>query len=58
MRAVSYLFYIYEQNFDDHGTPRTRTGIVGILKTEKYEEGHVIPHEETFSKVKADRLGI
>ena len=51
-------FYIYEQTFDDNGTKRVRTGIVGILKTEKYEDGHIIPHEETFSKVKADRLNL
>ncbi len=51
-------FYIYEQTFDDKGTTRTRRGIVGILKTEKYEEGNIIPHEETFSKVKADRLNL
>ena len=51
-------FYIYEQTFDDNGTTRVRTGIVGILKTEKYEDGNIIPHEETFSKVKADRLNL
>ncbi|MBQ8179726.1 MAG: DUF1015 domain-containing protein [Candidatus Methanomethylophilaceae archaeon] len=51
-------FYIYEQTFDDNGETRVRTGIVGILKTEKYETGKVIPHEETFSKVKADRLNL
>ncbi len=51
-------FYIYEQTFDDNGTQRVRRGIVGILKTEKYEEGNIIPHEETFSKVKADRLNL
>ena len=51
-------FYIYEQTFDDNGTTRVRRGIVGALRTEKYEEGHIIPHEETFSKVKADRLNL
>ena len=51
-------FYIYEQTFDDDGTERVRTGIVGILKTESYDKGGVIPHEETFSKVKADRLNL
>lgn len=51
-------FYIYEQTFDDNGTQRVRRGIVGILKTEKYEDGNIIPHEETFSKVKADRLNL
>lgn len=51
-------FYIYEQTFDDHGVQKTRRGIVGILKTERYEDGNIIPHEETFSKVKADRLNL
>lgn len=51
-------FYLYRQTFDDHGVLKTRTGYVGILKTEKYEEGNIIPHEETFSKVKADRLNL
>lgn len=58
MKQDPASFYIYEQTFDDHGTQKRRTGIVGILKTEKYEEGHIIPHEETFSKVKADRLNL
>ncbi len=51
-------FYLYEQTFNDNGTQRKRTGIVGILKTEDYSEGNVIPHEETFSKVKEDRLNL
>ena len=51
-------FYLYEQIFDDHGVMKTRKGYVGILKTESYEEGNVIPHEETFSKVKEDRLNL
>ncbi len=58
LKQDSDSFYIYEQTFDDNGTTRTRRGIVGILKTEKYEEGNIIPHEETFSKVKADRLNL
>jgi len=51
-------FYLYEQTFDDNGTRRVRTGLVGILRTEPYENGSVIPHEETFSKVKEDRLNL
>ncbi|MCL2031767.1 MAG: DUF1015 domain-containing protein [Methanomassiliicoccaceae archaeon] len=51
-------FYLYEQVFNDHGVKKTRTGLVGILKTESYEEGNVVPHEETFSKVKEDRLNL
>ncbi len=51
-------FYLYRQTFDDHGVTKVRSGFVGKLKVEKYEEGHIIPHEETFSKVKADRLNL
>ena len=51
-------FYLYEQVFSDHGVKKTRMGLMGILKTESYEEGNVVPHEETFSKVKEDRLNL
>jgi len=51
-------FYLYEQVFNDHGVKKTRRGLVGILKTENYSEGNVVPHEETFSKVKEDRLNL
>ena len=51
-------FYLYEQIFDDHGIKKTRRGFMGILKTESYEDGNVIPHEETFSKIKEDRLNL
>lgn len=58
LKADEPSFYIYEQTFDDNGTQRVRKGIVGTLKTEKYEDGNIMPHEETFSKVKADRLNL
>ncbi|MCQ2069554.1 MAG: DUF1015 domain-containing protein [archaeon] len=51
-------FYFYEQNFVDNGKNCCRRGIVGILKTEEYSEGHIIPHEQTFAKVKSDRLNL
>ncbi|MGE4274483.1 MAG: DUF1015 family protein [Candidatus Methanomethylophilaceae archaeon] len=51
-------FYLYRQTFPTPDGARTRTGIVGVLKTEPYENGNVIPHEETFSKVKEDRLNL
>jgi len=51
-------FYIYRQRFSDAGKEHVRVGLVGILKTEPYEEGNIIPHEETFSKVKEDRLNL
>jgi len=51
-------FYIYRQRFSDAGKDHARVGLVGILRTERYEEGNIIPHEETFSKVKEDRLNL
>ena len=51
-------YYIYDQTFSDGGKTYTRRGLGGILRTEEYSEGNIIPHEETFSKVKADRLNL
>lgn len=51
-------FYLYEQNFTDQKRTYHRRGFVGILKTEDYSSGNIIPHEETFSKVKEDRLNL
>lgn len=51
-------FYLYEQSFSDGGQGHVRSGIVGILGTEPYSSGKVIPHEETFPKVKEDRLNL
>lgn len=51
-------FYLYEQTFSDRGVKKTRRGLMGILKTESYEKGSIVPHEETFSKVKEDRLNL
>jgi uncharacterized protein (DUF1015 family) len=58
LRQDKDSFYLYEQIFNDHGVERRRIGLVGALKTESYESGNVIPHEETFSKVKEDRLNL
>lgn len=48
--------YIYEQEFAVKGKRMIRTGLVTGLKVEPYESGVVLPHEETLSKPKADRL--
>ncbi len=49
-------FYLYEQVFKSGGEEYIRSGIVGVLGTEPYSTGMIIPHEETFPKVKEDRL--
>lgn len=51
-------YYLYEQTFLEEGAVLTRTGLVGILAATGYSQQGVIPHEETFSKVKEDRLNL
>lgn len=51
--------YRYEQRFTlPHFGDLTRTSIIALIKTEPYESGVVLPHEETFPKHKEDRLRI
>lgn len=50
-------FYTYKQTFCQGEHCWQRTGIVGILAAKGYKEG-VVPHEETFPKVKEDRLNL
>ena len=50
-------FYVYEQTFSSpDGTPRIRSGIVGLVKLEDFSKGVVLPHERTIPKHKADRM--
>ncbi len=51
-------YYLYRQTFQDDGRMVSRNGIVGILHVEGYEQGGIVPHEETFPKVKEDRLNL
>ncbi|OPY33701.1 MAG: hypothetical protein A4E32_00628 [Methanomassiliicoccales archaeon PtaU1.Bin124] len=51
-------YYLYSQSFDEEGERLTRIGLVGILAATGYSPDGVIPHEETFSKVKEDRLNL
>lgn len=48
--------YLYQQEFIFRGEKVVRTGFICGLKVEDYENGNVLPHEETLSKPKADRL--
>ncbi len=53
-------FYRYRQTFSIPGShdPLVRTAIIALIKTEPYEKGVVLPHEQTFPKHKEDRLRI
>lgn len=51
--------YVYRQTFRDPMTGQSapeRLGLVCLLKLEEYGEGGVLPHENTLTKAKADRL--
>lgn len=49
-------FYIYEIGFSHRGIPMSLKGVIGRVKLEPFENGIILPHEETLSKAKADRF--
>ena len=50
-------FFTYKQRFCQGELCWERTGIIGVLAAKGYQGG-VVPHEETFPKVKEDRLNL
>lgn len=48
--------YFYEQEFTVEDQRFTRGGIICGVGVEDYSSGTILPHEETLSKAKADRL--
>ena len=56
---ASPTFTIYRMTaIDDLGQARSTTGVLGSLGLERPGNGDVLPHEETTSKDKADRLNL
>jgi len=51
-------YYIMKQEFTQAGHRFIRTGIIGVLGVQPYDNGNISPHEETFPKVKEDRLNL
>ncbi|MFW6082127.1 MAG: DUF1015 domain-containing protein, partial [Desulfosalsimonas sp.] len=49
-------FYLTSVDFELEGKPVTRFGLIGTVRLEPFESGVILPHEETFSKVKSERL--
>ncbi len=49
-------FYLTATTFNHEGRRFTRTGIIGRVKLRPFEEGDILPHECTFSKVKTEQL--
>lgn len=53
--------YIYEEEFRtgvDHGPVKKVKGFICRVKAEPFSAGTVLPHEETLSKAKEDRLNL
>lgn len=48
--------YLYEQEFTENNCRLVRTGLIAGVGLEAYDTGMILPHEETLSKAKADRL--
>lgn len=49
-------FYLCQDEFSLDNQVRQRTGLVVALKATPYDQGEVLPHEETLPRAKADRL--
>lgn len=59
VRDSGPAFYLYEQTFESpDGSPRARTGIIGLVRLEEFSKGVVLPHERTISKHREDRLAL
>lgn len=51
-------FYVYHQVFQYHGQPLTRRGFMCRCRLERFGEGKVFPHEQTYPGPKRDRLAL
>ncbi|MBS3809460.1 MAG: DUF1015 domain-containing protein, partial [Desulfobacterales bacterium] len=49
-------FYLTSVDFNVNGRTVTRFGLIGTVRLEHFESGVILPHEETYSKVKSERL--
>ncbi len=55
-RDVQPAYYYGETRFDHEGREYTRRGLAALVRLEPFSKGVILPHEQTFSQVKADRL--
>lgn len=57
--AEEPAFYVYRMTFrSEEGEEKTTTGLFGALGLDPEHTGEVLPHEETTSKDKSDRLSL
>lgn len=50
--------YIYEQEYFHKGRKKTRRGFLALLRLEDFDRKVILPHEETLSRPKEDRLNL
>ena len=50
--------YIYEEEFTAYGQTKRVKGFICRVKLEPFENGVILPHEETLSKAKQDRFNL
>src|SRR5258706_2080426 len=59
-RSEQPALYYLEQSFaaPDGSGMRTRKAIIARVRLHRWDEGHILPHEHTLSKPKADRMAL
>ena len=48
--------YYYRQDYEVRGERRVLRGVISLVRVSEYSRGEVLPHEETLSSPKRDRL--
>lgn len=56
VRDPEPCFYLTAVDFVAEGHKVTRYGIISLVRLQPFDQGVVLPHERTFSKVKSERL--
>ena len=56
VRDPEPAYYYWETEFLVQGRKFTRTGLAAMVRLEPFQSGVILPHEQTFSAPKADRL--
>jgi uncharacterized protein (DUF1015 family) len=49
-------YYYWETRFEHEGKTYTRRGLGALVHLEPFSKGVILPHEQTYSQAKADRL--
>lgn len=50
--------WVYSQEFKEGGQERSRHGVFAALRLSEFDEGEVLPHEQTHAGPKEDRLSL